>query len=74
MSDDDIVGRVVTAVAAEEGVDPAELDPPLASVVDPDALADLVEADPPADTAALEVRFPYRGHTVVARPTGVSVL
>ncbi|WP_161625149.1 HalOD1 output domain-containing protein [Halosimplex carlsbadense] len=39
-------------------------------IVDPDALADLLESAPATDAAPLEVRFPYRGHTVVARRSG----
>jgi hypothetical protein len=36
---------VVTAVAEAKGVDPMELEPPLASVIDPDALNSLFRTD-----------------------------
>ncbi len=60
--------RVLDALAEEAGVDPVELSPPLANVVDPDALDALLErADPDAD---LVVRFEYQDREVVARADG----
>ncbi|WP_129113572.1 HalOD1 output domain-containing protein [Halegenticoccus tardaugens] len=60
--------RIVDAIANEANVDPGELSPPLADVIDPDALDVLLEqADP---SAQVEVRFTYRGYEVVAHPNG----
>ena len=57
--------RFITAVADENGVDPVELRPPLAEIIDPDALDALLDrADP---SSQLEVRFTYRDHDIVAR-------
>ncbi|WP_459191034.1 HalOD1 output domain-containing protein [Halosimplex sp. J119] len=53
------IPRIVDAVAEAEGVETATLDPPLAEVVDPDAVERLVED---STTSDLEVRFAYRGH------------
>lgn len=36
---------VIHAIAAEEGVEPTELDSPLADVIDPDALETIFQAD-----------------------------
>ncbi|WP_226023813.1 HalOD1 output domain-containing protein [Halomicrobium salinisoli] len=60
--------RILEALADEAGVDPVELSPPLADVVDPDALDALLErADPDAEVA---VRFEYQEYEVVARADG----
>ncbi|HMB49198.1 HalOD1 output domain-containing protein [Natronoarchaeum rubrum] len=61
------VPEIIDAVAEAEGVEPAALDPPLAQVLDPDALETLVE-----DTTAseLEIRFTYRDHEVVVDGSG----
>ncbi|GAB3679226.1 hypothetical protein GCM10028857_00230 [Salinarchaeum chitinilyticum] len=61
------IPRIVDAVAEAEGVEPVTLDPPLAEVIDPDAVERLV-----ADSTAseLEVRFAYRGHDVVVDDSG----
>ena len=53
------IPRIVDAVAAVEDIEPVTLDPPLAEVVDPDAVETLVEDSTASD---LEVRFEYRGH------------
>lgn len=42
---DDIGWAVVTAVAEAKNIDPMELEPPLASVIDPDALNSLFKKD-----------------------------
>ena len=60
------VERILAAVARAEGTTPRALEPPLASLVDPDAINDLFDG-PAAD--AVELRFPYRGHEVVVRGT-----
>lgn len=63
---------VVEAVARAKGVDAIEL-PPLATVVDPDALDSLFRSRPDgSDRAGTrgfdgEVRFPYAGREVTVR-------
>jgi hypothetical protein len=61
------IPQIVDAVAEAEGVEPVTLDPPLAEVVDPDAVERLVEGSTASD---LEVRFAYRGHDVVVDDSG----
>ncbi|WP_167837511.1 HalOD1 output domain-containing protein [Halosimplex halophilum] len=61
------VPHVVDAVAEAEGVEPATLDPPLAEIVDPDALETLIEDSTASD---LEVRSAYRGHDIVVDDSG----
>ncbi|MFC7139875.1 HalOD1 output domain-containing protein [Halosimplex aquaticum] len=61
------IPRIVDAVAEAEDVEPVTLDPPLAEVVDPDAVERLVEDSTASD---LEVRFAYRGHDVVVDDSG----
>jgi hypothetical protein len=56
------IPQIVDAVAEADGVDPVTLDPPLAEVVDPDALETLIENSTGAD---LEICFTYRGHNVI---------
>ncbi|QIO24471.1 HalOD1 output domain-containing protein [Haloarcula sp. JP-L23] len=58
---DDPIPQIVDAVAEAECVEPVTLDPPLAEVVDPDALETLIED---SATSNLEIRFAYRGHDV----------
>ncbi|MEF8785032.1 MAG: HalOD1 output domain-containing protein [Haloarculaceae archaeon] len=64
------VARLLAALAEAEGVDPAAMDPPLADVIDPEALAALLDHTPETDDVPLEVRFTYRGHDVVVRRNG----
>ncbi|WP_394351142.1 HalOD1 output domain-containing protein [Halorubrum sp. CBA1125] len=59
---EDPIFQIVDAIAEAEGVEPITLDPPLAEVVDPDAVEALVEDSTSSD---LEVRFAYRGHDIV---------
>lgn len=61
------IPQIVDAVAEAEGVEPVTLDPPLAEVVDPDAVERLVEGSTASD---LEIRFTYRGHDVVVDDSG----
>ena len=61
------IPQIVDVVAEAEGVEPVTLDPPLAEVVDPDALETLVEDSTASD---LEVRFAYRGHDIVVDNSG----
>ena len=63
--------RVVERVAAAENVDPAELEPPLFDVVDPDALDVLfntMETGAGLDMGA--VRFAYHGYDVSVSADG----
>ena len=59
--------QIVDAVADAEGVAPVTLDPPLAAVVDPDAVETLIQD---STTPDLEIRFAYRGHDVVVDDSG----
>jgi len=66
---------VVEAVSAKTGVDPRDLDPPLATVIDTTALDALVDpADDRSQTASIEVRFGYCGYRVAVRTTGAVTL
>lgn len=81
--------RVVEAIAAAEGVDPAALEPPLYDVVDPDALDTLADSlcrnGGQFDGVASRVEFTYRTYrvevemgngvdvTVTERPSDLSV-
>jgi hypothetical protein len=49
--------RVIEAIAAHEGTDPFDLEPPLYHAVDPDALDDLFDRDRPA--SGVTVQFVY---------------
>lgn len=64
----DPVGAVLTAVAAKEETDPEALTPPLADVIEPDALERLLRESSPESEAA--VRFSYRGHEIVVDADG----
>ena len=64
------VERILEAIAKEEDVDPTEMSPPLASVVDPDALNELLARPRRSRDGTLEIRFTYRGHEVIARQNG----
>ena len=64
---DPISLRVVRGVAAREGVDPLELEPPLHEVIDTDALDALFRS---TDESATAVEFTYRGHRVCVDGTG----
>lgn len=63
--------RVVEAVAAADGVDPADLEPPLHAVVDSVALDRLFDAtgdETPSRRG--RVRFQYRGYDVTVHSSG----
>jgi hypothetical protein len=64
------VTRLLAALAEAEDVDPAVMDPPLAEIIDPEALDTLLDHTPPTADAQLEIRFTYRGHNVVVRRNG----
>lgn len=57
-------------VAAHEGVEPVELDPPLFEAIPPDALNDVVRrwAETPGEAGSLE--FSYAGYRVEVTATG----
>ncbi|MFD1562340.1 HalOD1 output domain-containing protein [Haloarchaeobius amylolyticus] len=65
-----VVPRVIETVAEADDVDPVSMAPPLADVVDPDALNDLVDHGSDGSDRTLEVRFHYRGHEVVVTDDG----
>ncbi|MFB6140740.1 MAG: HalOD1 output domain-containing protein [Halosimplex sp.] len=65
-----IATRVVSSVAADRGVEPSDL-PPLADVMDPDALNDLF-GDRSTETDRV-LRFTYAERTVTVRPDEVVV-
>ncbi|WP_049924756.1 HalOD1 output domain-containing protein [Halopiger djelfimassiliensis] len=62
---------IVHQVAAHEGVDPSELEPPLHEVIDPDALDALVQstARQPSGSAAT-IEFTYRHRRIRVDSTG----
>ncbi|NHN42871.1 hypothetical protein G9C85_14720 [Halorubellus sp. JP-L1] len=62
------VPRIVDAVAEAEDVDALALEPPLADVVDPDALESLLEE---TSTSTLEIQFRYQGHDVLVDANGL---
>lgn len=66
MVGDTIAQRIVTAVAEADHVDPIAVRPPLAEVVDPDALERIVAAS----AGLVRVTFEYRGWTVEVRADG----
>ncbi|MFB6129826.1 MAG: HalOD1 output domain-containing protein [Salinigranum sp.] len=57
---------VVEAVAAAAEVSPADVDPPLAAAIDPDALDRLFAPDTDG-----RVTFPYAGHEVTVTSDGL---
>ncbi|AGB30828.1 hypothetical protein Natpe_0913 [Natrinema pellirubrum DSM 15624] len=56
--------RVVQGVAAREGVDPIDLEPPLHAVVDTDALDTLCRSVDDRSRTPVAVEFSYHGHRV----------
>lgn len=61
---------IISAVAEEENVDPTEVTPPLGTVIDVDALEDIIES-PENDVA---VRFAYREWNVHVTEDSVRLL
>ncbi|WP_121821006.1 HalOD1 output domain-containing protein [Halostella salina] len=57
--------RVVAALARAAGTDPRTLDPPLYTVIDPEALDTLVES-----TATTYVEFEHDGRRIVVHADG----
>ncbi|WP_336325409.1 HalOD1 output domain-containing protein [Halovenus sp. HT40] len=64
---DTLTSRIVDAVAEADGVEKRLLDPPLAEVVDLDALEELIGG---STTSTLEIRFTYRGHEIIVDEDG----
>lgn len=66
-----VTEAIVEAIADAEGVSPLDLEPPLASVVDPDALEGLVESmgRGPGDDPG-RIQFVYCGYTVTVSGGG----
>lgn len=63
--------RVIETIAAREGVDPIDLDEPLYTAIDTDALDALVEAaDPDAGRSPVHVEFRYHGYDVTVTADG----
>lgn len=65
-----VTESVVIAVSEATGTSPMEL-PPLATVIDPDALESLVSgaADRPHESS-MTARFAYTGHVVIVDASG----
>ena len=64
---------VVEAVAAERGVDPLSLKPPLYEVLDPEALDALCDR-PKRTGAPVRITFSYAGCTVIVDTNGSIVV
>lgn len=58
----DALREIIAAVASKEGVEPLELTPPLAEVVDPDAIDTLLEGD-----SSVRITFEYHGCRIDVR-------
>lgn len=57
--------RILEAVAANEGVEPADLDDPLYRAIDADALDDLFEHVDERDSSGIvDVTFTYAGYEI----------
>ena len=67
---DSVATSVVETVAAEEGVDPVDLDVPLYAVIDPDALDRLFRSAPAGTGIDGRVTFTYVGYDVTVLATG----
>lgn len=65
-----IVQQIIETVAAADNIDPEMMNPPLADVIDPDALRDLHEHGSAESDRTFEVRFHYRDHEVVVTDDG----
>jgi hypothetical protein len=68
--DESVTEAVVTGVAEAEGVSPQEVDPPLYSVIDADALERFVASIDGSDAEDAGVSFEYAGHEVTVSGTG----
>ncbi len=69
--DERVTQTVLRAVADAKGVDPVDLDVPLNTVVDPDALDALLRSRPgERQHSASRVQFTYSGYEVSVHGTG----
>lgn len=64
------VEQVIRTIAAANDVDPVSISPPIADVIDPDALNKLVKHGSYNSDVTLEVEFTYQGHDVVVTSDG----
>jgi len=55
---------VVEEVARIEGVPPEELSPPLGTIINPEALDQLVQSIGPSEAGSAEITFGYQDYTV----------
>lgn len=67
---DPVYTAVVEAVAAEKGVDPLSLEPPLYDVLDPEALDSLYESPTTRQETPLRISFTYADCTVTVQNDG----
>lgn len=66
--------EVVRALAAVEDVDPAELEPPLHTILDPDALDAFFRDDQRAGAGTVQVTFEYLGREIrIEEPGEITV-
>lgn len=66
-----VSSTIVRQVAAHEGVDPTDLEPPLYDVVDPDALDALLDSSRTnAESFSLCVEFDYHGYEISVQQDG----
>lgn len=69
-----ITVRIVEGVAEREGVDPLALTPPLADVIDPEAVASLVsERSGEGTRDDVRLTFTYLGYEITVGGDGVRV-
>ncbi len=66
----DSAESIIYAVAEYEDIDPMKLSPPLATVVDPDALDRVLGTAPTDERQGVTAQFTYRGHEVVVSSDG----
>ena len=62
--------KVVEEVAAREGIDPVDLQPPLHTVVDPEALDALFESTSSTTRANGSIEFYYQGYKIRVDSSG----
>ncbi|WP_137286838.1 HalOD1 output domain-containing protein [Halorussus salinisoli] len=71
LSDDQNVSTtIVAAVADAEGISPTEVNPPLHSAIDPEALNDLFGSPWSASESGPRVSFTYSGYDVTVSGDG----
>ncbi len=67
---DEITVKVAQEVAKKEGVDPLDLQPPLYSAVDTEAMGRLFRPTSKSARDGGGVKFEYRGHTIEVTASG----